>query len=49
VFSGDRNFAKCAHRFARLVAAIVRDKGFVVNDAKTRFMRNRTAMDVVTS
>ncbi len=47
VFSGDRPFAKRAERFFRLVATVARDEGFVVNGAKTRFMR-RGARQTVT-
>ncbi|MDB4935939.1 MAG: Retron-type RNA-directed polymerase [Labilithrix sp.] len=39
VFSGDRELARRAPRLEALVAAIVRDEGFVVNHRKTRVMR----------
>lgn len=38
-FSGDRDFAACAHRIAISVAAILLESGFAVNHHKTRIMR----------
>lgn len=39
VFSGDKEFARFATRFVRLVEHIARDEVFMVNRAKTRLMR----------
>lgn len=47
VFSGDAAFARSATRFVRLATRIVRDEGFFVNRAKTRYMR-RGARQTVT-
>jgi hypothetical protein len=47
VFSGDATFARRAHRFAALAAAIAIDEGFRPNHRKTRMM-HRSGRQVVT-
>jgi retron-type reverse transcriptase len=46
VFSGDRDFSACVHRFHVQVAAIALEEGFVINTRKTRIMRAATRQQV---
>jgi retron-type reverse transcriptase len=45
-FSGGDEFARCAHRFSVLAAAIVAEEGFAVHHRKTRIMRSSARQQI---